>query len=53
MIKNIIFLIFDKLNLLMTYIAAYFKSPFICYLSILIALKRYNFFTKRKKKKIF
>ena len=52
MIKNIIFLIFDKLNLLMTYIAAYFKSPFICYLSILIALKRYNFFTKRKKKNI-
>tara|TARA_B100001123_G_C15339194_1_gene1034055 strand:- start:1086 stop:2405 length:1320 start_codon:yes stop_codon:yes gene_type:complete len=52
MIKEKILLIFDKLNLLITKVAAYFNYPFICYLSILISLKRHNFFTKRKKKNI-
>ncbi len=52
MIKEKILLIFDKLNLLITKISAYFNSPLICYLSILITLKRHNFFTKRKRKNI-
>ena len=50
MFKRYILFIFDKLNLYITKLAAYLNNPFLCYLSILISIKRHNFYKKKKKK---
>ena len=52
MFKRYILFIFDKLNLYITKLAAYLNNPFLCYLSILISIKRHNFFIKKRKKNI-